>query len=321
MGEQQLEKVMLEFLDRQYDVLVSTTIIETGLDIPNVNTLIVVDADRMGLSQLYQLRGRVGRSNRVAYAYFTYKKDKVLTEVAEKRLQTIREFTELGSGFKIAMRDLAIRGAGNLLGAEQHGHIAAVGFEMYNHLLAEAVEQLKNSQSGNKQEKIDPVIELNINAYIPSTYVEDSMQKVELYKKMARVKELDTAFEIEEELIDRFGKLPEEVELLMAVTRIKAYCYRYMVTNIEQQKNEIYIKLHPNENNRINGQELFERATRFDDKIQLKAGQYITIIVNINKLSQLQIVELIEKWMYSYEGVRSIEDKDTSAAKRKEGVG
>ena len=311
MGEQQLEKVMLDFMERQYDVLVSTTIIETGLDIPNVNTLIVYHADRMGLSQLYQLRGRVGRSNRVAYAYFTYQKDKVLTEIAEKRLQAICEFTELGSGFKIAMRDLAIRGAGNLLGAEQHGNISAVGFEMYNYLLAEAVEELKTQKKGIMvEEKIEPVIEINVNAYLPSTYVDDSMQKVELYKKMARIRELDHAYELEEELIDRFGALPDEVELLLAITRIKSYCYQYRITHIEQQHDEIHIKLHPSENNRINGQQLFERAARFDNRIRLKAGQYITIIVNIKKLSQQQIVELLEKWMYSYQGVRQMKQAE-----------
>ncbi|OEF95757.1 transcription-repair coupling factor [Desulfuribacillus alkaliarsenatis] len=320
MGEQRLEKVMLEFLDRQYDVLISTTIIETGLDIPNVNTLIVHDADKMGLSQLYQLRGRVGRSNRVAYAYFTYQKDKVLTEVAEKRLQAIREFTELGSGFKIAMRDLAIRGAGNLLGAEQHGHIAAVGFEMYNHLLAEAVEKLKNKQDGNTEEAVEPIIDINVNAYLPDTYVKDSMQKVELYKKMSKVRDIEQAHEIEEEMLDRFGPLPEEVELLLAVTRIKSYCYTYRVTHIEQQGDIIVIKLHPSENSRINGQKLFERATRFDNRIQLQAGQYIGIVVNIKKLTQKEIVEILEKWMYSYQGVCESEHQDTDSV-RKKGVG
>ncbi|OEH84342.1 transcription-repair coupling factor [Desulfuribacillus stibiiarsenatis] len=328
MGEQQLEKVMLEFLDRQHDVLVSTTIIETGLDIPNVNTLIVHDADKMGLSQLYQLRGRVGRSNRVAYAYFTYKKDKVLTEVAEKRLQAIREFTELGSGFKIAMRDLAIRGAGNLLGAEQHGHIAAVGFEMYNHLLTEAIEDLKKQHDGGEheeqEEKVEPLLEMNLNAYIPSTYIEDSMQKVEFYKKLARVKELEQSFEIEEEMIDRFGHVPEEVELLLAVTRIKSYCYKYRITHIEQLGNEIHLKLHPSENLRIDGQQLFERASRFD-RIQLKAGQYITVVVDVKKLKDKEVVEILEKWLYSYDGVqvghKQQEKKQQSQKQRKEEVG
>ena len=151
MSENELESVMLGFLEGEYDVLVSTTIIETGVDIPNVNTLIVNDADKMGLSQLYQLRGRVGRSNRVAYAYFTYRKDKVLTEVAEKRLQAIKEFTELGSGFKIAMRDLSIRGAGNLLGAQQHGFIDSVGFDLYSQMLKEAIEERKGDPEESKR--------------------------------------------------------------------------------------------------------------------------------------------------------------------------
>ncbi|MEX2103852.1 MAG: DEAD/DEAH box helicase, partial [Bacilli bacterium] len=170
LEENELERVMLDFLDAEYDVLVSTTIIETGVDIPNVNTLIIYDADKMGLSQLYQLRGRVGRSNRIAYAYFTYQRDKVLSEVAEKRLQTIKEFTELGSGFKIAMRDLAIRGAGNLLGAEQHGFIASVGFDLYSQMLKDAIEDRKGEK---KAEEVvtNPVIELPIDAYLPDTYI------------------------------------------------------------------------------------------------------------------------------------------------------
>src|SRR5690606_7215929 len=176
MSEQELEKVILDFLDGEYDVLVSTTIIETGVDIPNVNTLIVHDADKMGLSQLYQLRGRVGRSNRIAYAYFTYQRDKVLTEVAEKRLQSIKEFTELGSGFKIAMRDLAIRGAGNLLGAEQHGFIASVGFEMFSQMLSDEIKARKKLMDGVVEEVKAPVqtfIDVNVNAYLPSEYIYD----------------------------------------------------------------------------------------------------------------------------------------------------
>ncbi len=171
MSEQELEKVILDFLDGEYDVLVSTTIIETGVDIPNVNTLIVHDADKMGLSQLYQLRGRVGRSNRIAYAYFTYQRDKVLNETAEKRLQAIKEFTELGSGFKIAMRDLAIRGAGNLLGAEQHGFIASVGFELYTQMLAEEIEKRKTGLQGaevkEESKEFTTQIDLPIDAYLP----------------------------------------------------------------------------------------------------------------------------------------------------------
>jgi len=188
MGEQELEKTILDFLDGEYDVLVSTSIIETGVDIPNVNTLIVHDADKMGLSQLYQLRGRVGRSNRVAYAYFTYQRDKVLTEVAEKRLQAIKEFTELGSGFKIAMRDLSIRGAGNLLGAEQHGFIASVGFDLYSQMLAEEIAKLKLEIDGEAvipEPEWHTSIDIQLDAYLPSDYIYDSMQKIEIYKKVA----------------------------------------------------------------------------------------------------------------------------------------
>lgn len=176
MNESELESVMLSFLEGQHDVLVSTTIIETGVDIPNVNTLIVFDADRMGLSQLYQLRGRVGRSNRVAYAYFAYKRDKVLSEVAEKRLQAIKEFTELGSGFKIAMRDLSIRGAGNLLGAEQHGFIDSVGFDLYSQMLKDAIEQRRGTDGAENTVNVE--IDLEVDAYLPDAYISDSKQKI-----------------------------------------------------------------------------------------------------------------------------------------------
>ena len=197
MGEQELEKTILDFLDGEYDVLVSTSIIETGVDIPNVNTLIVHDADKMGLSQLYQLRGRVGRSNRVAYAYFTYQRDKVLTEVAEKRLQAIKEFTELGSGFKIAMRDLSIRGAGNLLGAEQHGFIASVGFDLYSQMLAEEIAKLKLEIDGEAvipEPEWHTSIDIQLDAYLPSDYIYDSMQKIEIYKKSGRCSKQGSTF-------------------------------------------------------------------------------------------------------------------------------
>src|SRR5699024_8588897 len=180
MNESELENVMLGFLDGEFDVLVSTTIIETGVDIPNVNTLIVYDADHMGLSQLYQLRGRVGRSNRVAYAYFTYQKDKILNEVAEKRLQAIKEFTELGSGFKIAMRDLSIRGAGNLLGAEQHGFIDSVGFDLYSQMLKEAIDARKLGKNIEAVQPFNPELLLVVDAYIPETYISDEKQKIDM---------------------------------------------------------------------------------------------------------------------------------------------
>lgn len=218
MKEDDLEQMMLEFMDGAYDVLVCTTIVETGLDISNVNTLIVKDADHFGLSQLYQLRGRVGRTNRLAYAYFLFRRDKVLTEVSERRLSAIREFTEFGSGFKIAMRDLEIRGAGNILGAQQHGHIAEVGFDLYCRLLEEAVQEAR----GEKVEQVvETSVELPVEAYIPDTYVPDGNQKVELYRRLAAMREFSEISDLEEELVDRYGDLPESVRCLLQVTRLK----------------------------------------------------------------------------------------------------
>lgn len=219
MSENELEDVMQRFIDKEYDVLVCTTIIESGLDMPNVNTIIVEDADKMGLAQLYQIRGRVGRSNRLAFAYITYRRDKILSEVAQKRLQTIREFTEFGSGFKIAMRDLEIRGAGNLLGPQQHGHMDAVGYDMYCRLLEQAVREVKGEQP--QQEKPEILIDINVNAYIDSMYIEDEASRLEMYKKIASVENEQDATEIIDELADRYGHVPQEVKNLIDIAFIK----------------------------------------------------------------------------------------------------
>ncbi|MCL6639004.1 MAG: transcription-repair coupling factor [Firmicutes bacterium] len=218
MKEDELEQVMLDFINGEYDVLACTTIIENGLDIPNVNTLIVKEANMMGLAQLYQLRGRVGRSNRLAYAYLTFRKDRVLNESAEKRLAAIREFTELGSGFKIAMRDLEIRGAGNILGAEQHGHIAAVGFDLYARLLEEAVREARGEAP---PAAVETTVELPVEAYIPDRYVPDTDQKVEIYKRIAALGSLEELSELADEFMDRFGDPPEPVRNLLAVSRVR----------------------------------------------------------------------------------------------------
>ena len=218
MSERQLENIMMDFINREIDVLVCTTIIESGLDIPNVNTIIIQDADCLGLSQLYQLRGRVGRSNRIAYAYLMYQKDKVLQEGAEKRLQAIKEFTEFGSGFKIAMRDLEIRGAGNLLGSQQHGHIDAVGYDLYSKLLEEAI---KKEQGEEIKEHFETLIELDIDAYIPQKYIEDEIQKLEIYKKIAVIQTQKDYYDVQEEIEDRYGDLPESVQNLLEIALIK----------------------------------------------------------------------------------------------------
>ncbi|REJ31341.1 MAG: transcription-repair coupling factor [Caldibacillus debilis] len=236
MSEAELENVMLSFIEGEYDVLVSTTIIETGVDIPNVNTLIVENADRLGLSQLYQLRGRVGRSNRVAYAYFTYRKDKVLTEVAEKRLQAIKEYTELGSGFKIAMRDLAIRGTGNILGPQQHGFIESVGFDLYSQMLKEAIEKRKGIQP--KEEK-EVEIDLDIDAYIPDAYISDGNQKIEMYKRFRGLKTPEDIRELREEMQDRFGSYPREVENLFMISEIKISAKAAGCESIKKDKDQV----------------------------------------------------------------------------------
>ncbi|NMB96397.1 MAG: transcription-repair coupling factor, partial [Clostridiaceae bacterium] len=237
MGERKLEDIMLKFMRREFDILICTTIIESGLDLPNVNTLIIEDADKMGLSQLYQLRGRVGRSNRLAYAYITYKKDKVLSEIAEKRLQTIKEFTEFGSGFKIAMRDLEIRGAGNLLGPEQHGHIESVGYDMYCRLLDEAVRELKGELPPEKEPEVN--IDLNIDAYIADEYINKEIQKIEMYKKIASIQDEQDVIDIKDELLDRYGDLPKQVENLISIAYIKALAGKLGISAITEKKDAL----------------------------------------------------------------------------------
>mgnify|MGYP001097595699 CR=1 FL=1 len=222
MKEHELERIMYDFIDGSIDVLVSTTIIETGLDISNVNTMIIHDADNMGLSQLYQLRGRVGRSSRTAYAFLMYRRDKMLKEIAEKRLEAIREFTDLGSGFKIAMRDLEIRGAGNLLGARQHGHMQAVGYDMYCKMLNEAVKNLKGIHT---EEDFNTSVDLDVDAFIPPSYIVNEFQKLDIYKRIAGIENEGESEDMKEELLDRFGEIPKSVDNLLriALIRVKAH--------------------------------------------------------------------------------------------------
>ncbi|OPA73190.1 transcription-repair coupling factor [Paenibacillus selenitireducens] len=297
MSEQELEKTILDFLDGEYDVLVSTSIIETGVDIPNVNTLIVHDADKMGLSQLYQLRGRVGRSNRIAYAYFTYQRDKVLTEVAEKRLQSIKEFTELGSGFKIAMRDLSIRGAGNLLGAEQHGFIASVGFDLYSQMLADEIQKRKSELEGEAApppKEISTVIDLSVDAYLPSDYIYDSIQKIEIYKKVAALRTFEEADELSEELVDRFGDLPLAVEHLLTVARLKIYGRLYGMESISQKGEDVNIKIAASQTDQIHREKLALLGGQFDKRIRFEQGPSIIMNVRCKGLDDSQTMQLLE---------------------------
>lgn len=245
MKEQELERIMYDFIDGTIDVLVSTTIIETGLDIPNVNTMIIHDSDRMGLSQLYQLRGRVGRSNRTAYAFLMYKRDKMLKEVAEKRLSAIKEFTDLGSGFKIAMRDLEIRGAGNLLGKKQSGHMQAVGYDLYCKMLDEAVRLKKGDIGEDVSKEPSCSIDLDVDAYIPAEYILNEVQKLEMYKRIASLEGSSECDDMRDELIDRFGQVPGQVGNLLRISLMRVKASRLFILEIKGGHGEISLKVSP----------------------------------------------------------------------------
>lgn len=277
MKERELEKIMNMFLQGEIDVLVCTTIIETGMDISNANTIIIQDADNMGLSQLYQLRGRVGRSNRIAYAYLLYRPDKMLREVAEKRLQTIREFTEFGAGFKIALRDLEIRGAGNILGAEQHGHMEAIGYDMYCRLLEEEVLKIQHGE--DFQVKEETLIDINVNAFISEKYILNQQQRMEIYKKIALITNVDEYYQIQEELEDRYGDLPKVVATLLDIALIRSIANKLGIIEIKQKSNIIsfYVGKNPN----INLIEFTELLKKYPNKYKLfnEKQQYFTMIL------------------------------------------
>lgn len=243
MKERELEKIMFDFIGGEIDVLVATTIIETGLDISNVNTMIIHDSDNMGLAQLYQLRGRVGRSNRTAYAFLMYRRDKMLKEVAEKRLEAIREFTDLGSGFKIAMRDLEIRGAGNLLGVRQHGHMEAVGYDLYCKMLNEAVQTLKGV---TVEEDFATVIDLDVDAFIPPSYIVNEIQKLDIYKRIAGIENVKERDDMLDELLDRFGEIPKSVDNLLRIALIRVAAHRLYMTEIKGKNERITFTFRPN---------------------------------------------------------------------------
>lgn len=259
MTERDLEETMIGFINHEYDILVTTTIIETGVDVPNANTLIIEEADRFGLSQLYQLRGRVGRSSRIGYAYFLHPANKVLTETAEDRLQAIKEFTELGSGFKIAMRDLNIRGAGNLLGKQQHGFIDSVGFDLYSQMLEEAVNE-KRGIAPEQNDAPEVEIELNIDAYLPAEYIQNEQAKIEIYKKLRKIENETQLIDIKDELIDRFNEYPAEVERLLDMMEVKIHALHASVTLIKDKGKTIEIFLSEKGTEDIDGEALFKQT-------------------------------------------------------------
>lgn len=294
MTETQLENILIDFIDGEYDVLVTTTIIETGVDIPNVNTLFVDNADRMGLSQLYQLRGRVGRSNRIAYAYFMYQPNKVLTEVAEKRLEAIKDFTELGSEFKIAMRDLSIRGAGNLLGKQQHGFIDSVGYDLYTQMLNDAVAKKRGKEI---KVKTDAELNLDLEAYLPADYITDPKQKVEIYKRIHQFENEDQYIEVQDDLIDRFGEYPIEVHNLLEVGLLKMYADAALVDSVSQNKKTIEIELSDKLNGKLDIKDVFKvlSVTKFSTTLGNK-NQKIQIKLNIQPgMESNQILEELKK--------------------------
>ena len=290
MSEIRLENTLIDFINGEYDVLVTTTIIETGVDIPNANTLFIENADHMGLSTLYQLRGRVGRSNRIAYAYFMYRPDKTLTEVAEKRLEAIKGFTELGSGFKIAMRDLSIRGAGNILGASQSGFIDSVGFEMYSQLLEEAIAKKQGKEQ--KRQKSNAEINLQIDAYLPSDYISDERQKIEIYK---RIREIDNSVnyeDLQEELIDRFGEYPDVVAYLLEIGLLKSYLDKSFVSLVERRQQTVVVRFEKMSQQIFLTQDYFEALAATTLKARIgESDKLIEVIFDVRQKKDYEILE------------------------------
>ncbi len=290
MTERQLEEEMIGFMNKEYDVLLCTTIIETGIDIQNVNTIIIYNADKMGLSQLYQLRGRVGRSNKIAYAYLLYTKDKVLTEVAEKRLKALKDFTELGSGFKIAMRDLEIRGAGNMMGSAQHGHMATVGYDLYCRMLEDTIKLIKGEIN---KEPIDTTVDLKIDAYIPNSYIEDEIQKIQIYKKIASIENINEYMDIKDELEDRYSDIPESVYNLMDIAYIKSRSKIISIEEIKEVKNEFIFKF---SKDYPKYKDIFKVLLRdYKDNILLKFGENPEFRFKIKSEKREDILNIFKK--------------------------
>ena len=289
MSERELERLMFDFINGEIDVLVATTIIETGLDISNVNTIIIHDSDRMGLSQLYQLRGRVGRSNRTSYAFLMYRRNKMLKEVAEKRLHAIREFTEMGSGFKIAMRDLEIRGAGNLLGAEQSGHMESVGYDLYCKMLAEAVQEAKGIAPA---EAFETTIDLNVSAYIPDSYISNESLKLDTYKRIAAIENKEEYEDMTEELTDRFGEPPKNVQNLLAVAELKALAHCAYVTELKQMGDSVRVTLQ--QHAKIDVARIPELLQKYRDELKFQM-ESLAFVYTPRRRNSKEKIDLLEK--------------------------
>ena len=290
MTEKELETEMIAFMNKEYDVLVCTTIIETGIDISNVNTMIVHNADKMGLSQLYQLRGRVGRANRIAYAYFIYTKDKILTEVAEKRLKALKDFTELGSGFKIAMRDLEIRGAGNMMGSSQHGHMANIGYDLYCRMLEDTIKLIKGEI---ENEPIETSVDIKVDAFIPSSYITDEIQKIEVYKKIAAIENINDFMEIKSELEDRYSSIPDSVYNLMDIAYIKSICKGLYIEDIKETAKELRFKF-------VKGYKGFEGIysvllKQYKDDVILYFGETPSFAIKLDNIKKEAALEYYKK--------------------------
>ncbi|AYE34470.1 transcription-repair coupling factor [Clostridium septicum] len=292
MTERQLEKEMVSFMNKEYDILVCTTIIETGIDIPNVNTMIIHDSDKMGLSQLYQLRGRVGRSNRIAYAYFIYTKDKVLTEVAEKRLKALKDFTELGSGFKIAMRDLEIRGAGNMMGSAQHGHMAVIGYDLYCRMLEDTIKIIKGEID---KEPVETTVDIKVDAYIPGNYIEDEIQKIEIYKKIAAIDNIEDYNDIKEELQDRYSEIPDPVQNLMDIAYIKSKAKLLSIQEIKETPKEVRFKFTEGFKGVNNIYKLLLKD--YKDKVFLMFGENPYFAIKPNEIKKENILDFYKEML------------------------
>lgn len=290
MSEIQLENTLYAFVEGEYDILVTTTIIETGVDIPNANTLFIENADHMGLSTLYQLRGRVGRSSRIAYAYLMYRPDKSLTEVAEKRLEAIKGFTELGSGFKIAMQDLSIRGAGNILGAAQSGFIDSVGYEMYSQLLEQAI--LEKQGKATQRQKSNSEVNLQIDAYLPSDYIGDQRQKIEIYKRIKNIDSRVNYQELQEELIDRFGEYPDVVVYLLEIGLLKSFLDQVFCHTVLRRQHQVTVTFEPMACQIFLTQDYFEALSVTNLKAQITENKgKLAVVFNIQQKKEYEILE------------------------------